>query len=93
MGASGELREAWSRQLSRGAAYCGLPTIAVSSGSLTGSSTVDGGVSLIVLLAAFLMVGVWMFRRWGNPPEAQAPPEPSPGATAVARQGHEPTNA
>ena len=88
-----ELREASVEQLSQGAAYCGLPTIAVSSGSLTGSSTVDGGVSLIALLGAFLMAGVWMFRRWATSPEAQAPPEPSPGVAVAARQGHGPTNA
>jgi hypothetical protein len=29
------------KQLSQGAAYCGIPTIGFSSGSLTGSSTID----------------------------------------------------
>jgi len=88
-----EFREAGMKQLYQGAAYCGLPTVAVSSGDLTGSSTVDGVMPLIVLLGAFLMAGVWMFRRWGRSPEVQAPPEPSPGVVVTARRGDEPANA
>lgn len=81
------------KQLSQGAAYCGIPTVAFSSGSLTGSSTTDSVVPLIVLLGAFVSAGVWMFRRWGKSPEVEAPPEPSPGLATSARQEPKPTNA
>lgn len=81
------------KHLSQAAAYCGIPTIGFSSGSLTGSSTIDSVVPLIALLGAFLMAGVWMFRRWGTSPEPQVLPESAPGVAVSARQGHEPTNA
>ncbi len=87
-----KLRENVSKQLAQGAAYCGIPTIGFSSGSLTGSSTIDSISPVIALLGAFLMAGVWMFRRWGTAPEPQVLPEPSPGVTVSARQAHEPTN-
>lgn len=87
-----KLREEGFKQLSQGAAYCGIPTIGFSSASLTGSSTIDSISPVIALLGAFLMAGVWMFRRWGASPEPQVLPEPSPGVTVSARQAHEPTN-
>lgn len=87
-----KLREDGMKQLSQGAAYCGIPTIGFSSGSLTGSSTIDSIVPLIVLLGAFLMAGVWMFRRWGKSPGRELTPEPSPGLATVARRETEPTN-
>lgn len=80
------LKEDGSKQLSRGAAFCGIPVVGFASGSFTGSSTIDSVVPLIVLLGAFLMAGVWMFRRWGSSPEVQAPPEPSPGGAASIQQ-------
>lgn len=88
-----KLREDGMKQLSQGAAYCGIPTIGFSSGSLTGSSTIDSIVPLIALLGAFMMAGVWMFRRWGKSPETEAPPEPAPGLAAGARPESRPTNA
>ena len=88
-----QFRKDGMKQLSQGAAYCGIPTIAFSSGSLTGSSTTDSAVPLIVLLGAFVSAGVWMFRRWGKSPEVEAPPEPSPGLAASAREEPKPTNA
>lgn len=88
-----KFRKASLKQLSQGTAFCGLPTVAVGSASLTGNSTIDGGVSLIVLLGAFLMAGIWMFRRWGETSEVQAPPKPSLEVTVAAQKDHEPTNA
>lgn len=77
-----KLREDGFRQLSQGAAYCGIPVIGFSSGSLTGTSTIDNVAPVIALLGAFLMAGVWMFRRWGSAPEPQAQPELSPEVMA-----------
>lgn len=88
-----KLREEGFKQLSQGVAYCGIPTIGFSSGSLTGSSTIDSIAPVIALLGAFLMAGVWMFRRWGTSPEPQAQPETSPGVTVANSRGQEPTNA
>lgn len=87
-----KFREDGFKLLSQGAAYCGIPTVGFSPGSLTGSSTIDSVVPLIALLGAFLMAGVWMFRRWGTSPEPQVLPEPAPGVAIFARQAHEPTN-
>lgn len=87
-----KLRENGSKLLSQGAVYCGIPTIGFSSGSLTGTPTIDSVSPVIALLGAFLMAGVWMFRRWGTAPEPRVLPEPSLGMTVSARQAHEPTN-
>lgn len=82
------------KQLSQSAAFCGAPTIGVSSGSMAGSSTIDGILPLVPVLGVFLIAGMWMFRRWGKYPEAQAPPgEPSPEAVAGTRQDRELVNA
>ncbi len=82
------------KQLSQSAAFCGAPTIGVSSGSMVGSSTVDGILPLLPVLGVFLVAGVWMFRRWGKSPEAQAPPgEPSPEVAAGAQRERELVNA
>lgn len=88
-----KLREDGWKQLSKGAALCGVPVVSFSSGSFTGSSTIDSVVPLIVLLGAFLMAGVWMFRRWGSSPEAQDTFEHSPGVATSANGEQKPANA
>ncbi len=88
-----KLDKANVKQLSQSAAFCGAPTIGASSGSMAGSSTVDGILPLVPVLGVFVVAGVWMFRRWGKPPAAPAPTEPSPEAAAGAQQERELANA
>jgi hypothetical protein len=75
-------------RLSPGAAFCAAPAGGAGgadvSGSLGGgtmgaaelfgSITFAEAFPLTLAFAAFLAVGMWMFRRWGNTP-AQAPLE------------------
>lgn len=87
------LKETGLKQLSRGAVFCGAPTIGLGAGGVTGESTIDGTLPLVAVLGAFLGAGVWMFRRWGKSPEAQAPlVEPSPGVAAGIQQERELVN-
>ena len=73
------------RKLSQSAALCGAP---LGSGSvdLLGTPAPGEVLSLTLAMAAFVGAGVWMFRRWGNPPAAPAPTGPSPETTAGSEQ-------
>lgn len=75
-------------RLSPGAAFCAAPAgggtavgaDSVGSGSmgfaeLFGSITLAEAFPLTLAFVAFLAVGMWMFRRWGNSPATQAPLE------------------
>lgn len=81
------------KRLPQGGALCGVPAAGFVSGGFTGGATIDGILPLVVLLGAFVGVGVWMFQRWGGSSETQSPPELAPGAAVSARQGDEPARA
>ncbi|MDQ3506681.1 MAG: hypothetical protein M3494_01495 [Actinomycetota bacterium] len=85
------------KRLSPGAAFCAAPAGGVGgadvSGSLGGgtmgaaelfgSITFAEAFPLTLAFAAFLAVGMWMFRRWGNTPAPQAPLEEPPVVEAT----------
>ncbi len=62
------------KQLSQGAALCGIPT-GIGSVDMLGDLSPGEVLPLALVLAAFAGAGVWMFRRWGNPTATQIPTE------------------
>lgn len=62
------------KQISQGAAFCGVPT-GVGSVDMLGNLSPGEVLPPALVLAAFAGVGVWMFRRWGDSTSTQAPTE------------------
>lgn len=59
----------------------------MGSAELFGSITLADAAPLTLAFAAFLAVGMWMFCRWGNSPEVEAPMIEEPVVeTAEARE-------
>jgi hypothetical protein len=76
------------KRLSQSAAFCGAPVGGGTVGSvnLLGHPAPGETLSMALALVAFLSVGVWMFRRWGKPPEKPAAAEPSPEVATASRE-------
>lgn len=64
------------KQLSQGAALCGIPT-GIGSVDMLGNPSTGEVLPLALALTAFAGAGVWMFRRWGGSTAAQTPIEAS----------------
>lgn len=76
------------KQLSQGAALCGVPT-GIGSVDLLGNLSPSGVLPPALALAAFAGVGVWMFRRWGNSSVVQTPTEAPPEETKDSQEERE----
>lgn len=99
---SGKMKAALKR-LSSGKAFCAAPAgggtavgaDSVGSGpmgsaELFGSITLAEAFPLTLAFVAFLAVGMWMFRRWGNSPATQVPmTEPVPETAEVPEEERE----
>ncbi len=84
------------KQLSQGAALCGVPT-GIGSVDMLGDLSPGEVLPLALVLAAFAGTGVWMFRRWGNSMTTQIPTEApleeaSSEETKESREEREPIN-
>lgn len=76
------------KQLSQGAALCGVPT-GIGSVDMLGDLSPGEVLPPALVLAAFAGAGVWMFRRWGNSTTTQIPTE-APLGEASSEETKEP---
>ena len=73
------------KQLSQGAALCGVPT-GIGSVDMLGNLSPGEVLPPALVLAAFAGAGVWMFRRWGNSRTTQVPTEAPLGEASLEEQ-------
>ena len=76
------------KQLSQGAALCGVPT-GIGSVDMLGNLSPGEVMPPALVLAVFAGAGVWMFRRWGNSKITQVPTE-APLGEASSEETKEP---
>lgn len=76
------------KRLPREAALCGAPA-GVGSVDLLGTPATAEAFTLTLALAVFVGAGVWMFRRWGGSPDADAPYGTSPEVAGEAQEERE----
>ena len=76
------------KRLSHRAALCGAPA-GVGSVDALGTPAPAEALTLTLALGVFVGAGVWMFRRWGGSPAAEAPPGTSPEVVTEAREERE----